>query len=239
MTRCAEGSSSSTCRETVRPVQDARQSRPRGTAGGHAPRRRPAKALTKSVNNGRETMLQIREETSADHRAIQALVHEAFRGHPHHEPESNPVEHLIVDALREAGALTLSLVAQSSGDLIGHVAFSPVQIDGASCGWYGLGPVAVRPDRQRQGVGSALIENGLSRLRAIGASGVVLVGEPGYYQRFGFRGDANLTLPGVAPEYAPLSSVRPPDSEGHRLVPRGVLDRVTRTVSGRAAAPPR
>jgi putative acetyltransferase len=145
--------------------------------------------------------VEIRNETSADREAIRALVYAAFCGHPQHEPGSEPVEQRIVDALRDAGALTLSLVAESNGDVIGHVAFSPVAIAGASAGWYGLGPVAVRPDRQRQGVGAALIEDGLIRLRDLRASGVVLVGEPDYYGRFGFRGDPNLTLPGVPAEY--------------------------------------
>jgi putative acetyltransferase len=146
-------------------------------------------------------LVEIRNETSADREAIRALVYQAFRGHPEHEPGSEPVEHRIVDALRDAGALTLSLVAESNGQVIGHVAFSPVAIDGASVGWFGLGPVAVRPDRQRRGVGAALIEDGLIRLGDLRACGVVLVGEAHFYGRFGFRSDPNLTLPGVPAEY--------------------------------------
>ncbi len=160
--------------------------------------------------------MEIRDETSADREAIRALVYEAFRGHPQHEPGSEPVEHRLVDALRDAGALTLSLVAESDGHVIGHVAFSPVAIDGASCGWYGLGPVAVRQERQRQGVGAALIEHGLIRLRHLRASGVGLVGEPRYYGRFGFRSDPNLTLPGVPAEYFLCLPLAQP-------VPKGVV----------------
>ena len=93
-----------------------------------------------------------------------------------------------------------SIRPERRGDeLLGHVAFSPVAIDGRSDGWYGLGPVSVRPDRQRTGIGIALIETGLSRLRERGAAGCVLIGDPAYYGPFGFLGDGALRyrdLPG-------------------------------------------
>jgi putative acetyltransferase len=66
--------------------------------------------------------------------------------------------------------------------------------------WYGLGPVSVLPQYQRQGIGSALIEAGLSRLQALGARGCCLVGHPGYYTRFGFENVAGLVHEGVPPE---------------------------------------
>jgi putative acetyltransferase len=96
--------------------------------------------------------------------------------------------------------LTVSLVAVSDGDLIGHVAFSPVTVDGAALGWFGLGPVSVRRDRREQGVGGALIQEGLRSLRSAGAAGCVVLGNPGYYRRFGFEPDPAIRLEGVPPE---------------------------------------
>ena len=138
----------------------------------------------------------IRPETPADAPAIAALTTAAFAAAPH----ASGREAAIVDALRAAGALALSLVADDGG-VVGHVAFSPVTIDGREAGWFGLGPVAVAPDRQGQGIGSALIREGLARLAAMGARGCVLLGDPGYYRRFGFEVDPALVLPDVPPEY--------------------------------------
>ncbi|KRA16182.1 N-acetyltransferase [Lysobacter sp. Root604] len=139
----------------------------------------------------------IREERDGDRDAIRAVVAAAFVGHPH----SQQTEHRIVDALRAADALSLSLVAERDGAVLGHVAFSQVSIDDGSRGWYGLGPVAVAPRAQGRGIGRALIEAGLARLRALAAQGCVVVGDPGYYGRFGFRQDTGLRYPGLPPEY--------------------------------------
>ncbi|MGO4286439.1 GNAT family N-acetyltransferase [Bosea sp. TAB14] len=141
--------------------------------------------------------MPIRPEQPADAAAIRALTTEAFAAAPH----SSGTEAAIIDSLRAAGALTLSLVAVEGDEIVGHVAFSPVTIDGAERGWFGLGPVSVRPGRQRGGVGSGLIREGLQRLREIGAGGCVLLGDPGYYGRFGFAADPALVLEGVPPEY--------------------------------------
>ena len=138
----------------------------------------------------------IRPETNADHEAIRALTTAAFAGAPH----ASGTEAAIIHALRAAGALALSLVAEDGG-VVGHIAFSPVTIDGQDCGWFGLGPVSVAPDRQGQGIGGALIREGLARLAASGAQGCVLLGDPGYYTRFGFATDPDLVLPDVPPEY--------------------------------------
>lgn len=137
----------------------------------------------------------IRDEAPADAAAVAALIDAAFRDHPF----SRHDEALIVQRLRERGALTLSLVAQdpATGELLGHVACSPVRIDGQDLGWQGLGPLAVRPDRQRQGMGAALVSAALARLRAAGAAGCVLLGDPAYYARFGFAAQPGLVLPGV------------------------------------------
>ena len=126
--------------------------------------------------------MQIRDERPADAAAIRAVTDAAFAGVPH----SNQTESRIIDALRKAGALTLSLVALRREQLVGHIAFSPVLIDGVACDWYGLGPVSVVPELQGLGVGAALIRAGLERLRDIGARGCVLLGDPRYYGRFGF-----------------------------------------------------
>jgi putative acetyltransferase len=129
----------------------------------------------------------------ADAAAISTVITAAFLEAEH----SGGNEARIVERLREAAALTVSLVATEDERILGHVAFSPVTVDGLSDGWFGLGPVAVVPDRQRQGIGTALIEAGLARLRAHGSKGCVVLGEPAYYRRFGFAADPNLRLAGV------------------------------------------
>lgn len=139
----------------------------------------------------------VRDETAADTDAVAQVIAEAFAGRPY----SDGSEPQIMAALRGAGALTLALVAEIDGAVVGQAAFSPLTAAGRSSRWYGLGPVAVRPDCQRQGVGSAMIGHGLERLRSIGADGCVVVGDPAYYRRFGFRRDPALLVPGLPPEY--------------------------------------
>jgi len=141
--------------------------------------------------------MTLRPEHPSDIPAIRTLLAVAFAGAPH----SSGTEAAIVDALRSAGALTLSLVAADEEDIIGHVALSPVTIDGATDGWFGLGPVAVRPDRQRSGIGQALVAEALRWLSARGAAGCVVLGDPAYYGRFGFRADPALRYPGVPAAY--------------------------------------
>jgi putative acetyltransferase len=141
--------------------------------------------------------MEIRFEQSEDLAAIRTLTFAAFENAPH----STQTEAAIIDALRAAGALTISLVAVDAEVLVGHVAFSPVTINGEVSGWYGLGPVSVRPDRQRKGVGRALIQTGLDHLRAMNAQGCVVLGDPLYYGRFGFISDPNLRYGNVPPEY--------------------------------------
>jgi putative acetyltransferase len=137
-----------------------------------------------------------RDETSADIDAIGEVTEAAFRDMDF----SQQTEHHIVTALRAAGALTISLVAEREGEVVGHIAFSPVTISDGTLGWYCLGPVSVLPEYQRQGVGAALIREGLSRLRELGAGGCVLIGHPTYYPRFGFEVHDGLTLEGAPPE---------------------------------------
>jgi putative acetyltransferase len=138
----------------------------------------------------------IRDERPGDIGAITEVTVAAFADCPY----GNHTEQFIIQALRKAGALSVSLVAEIDGRVVGHIAFSPVTVDGKKCGWYGLGPVSVLPERQRQGIGKALILVGLERLRVSGGKGVVLVGDAGYYEQFGFRNVPGLVLEGVPKE---------------------------------------
>jgi putative acetyltransferase len=113
---------------------------------------------------------------------------------------SNHTEQFIIEALRAAKALTVSLVAEMDGRVIGHIAFSPVTISDGTPNWYGLGPVSVLPAYQRQGIGKALIKEGLSRLKDMNAQGCCLVGHPDYYRKFGFTNVSGLVLEGVPQE---------------------------------------
>lgn len=98
-----------------------------------------------------------------------------------------PAEADLVDKLRKACAEALSLVAEDGGAIVGHILFSPVVVEGRLDFGMGLAPMAVLPDRQRQGIGSQLVRRGLDNLRERGCPFVVVVGHPGYYPRFGFE----------------------------------------------------
>jgi putative acetyltransferase len=154
-----------------------------------------------------------RDERTGDEQEVDQIITAAFANHPH----SNQREGWIVKRLRTGKALTMSLVADENGQLAGHIAFSPVQIDGVSAGWHGLGPVAIRPESQRQGIGSALIHAGLERLRKLGSDGCVVLGEPEFYERFGFRADSRLWLGGVPPEFFLVLPF-------HDVIPEGRVD---------------
>jgi putative acetyltransferase len=108
---------------------------------------------------------------------------------------------LIVNALRAAGQLTVSLVADAEGAVIGHIAVSPVSIADGTSGWYGLGPISVAPEYQGKGVGSRLMREALRHLQEKGAAGCVVLGEPAFYGRFGFLARPPLSYPGAPPEY--------------------------------------
>lgn len=136
---------------------------------------------------------RLRAEADADHAEVAVLIGRAFAGHPH----SHGTEASIVAALRRTGTLSVALVAQDEQGLVGHVACSPVTVDGRDAGWYGLGPLAVHPRRQRSGVGAALVSAALAQLRARGARGCVVLGDPGYYGRHGFRTQPGLVVPGL------------------------------------------
>jgi putative acetyltransferase len=140
--------------------------------------------------------ITIRDEAAGDIDVITDVTIAAFKT----LAISNQTEQFIVEALRAAGALAISLVAESDGRVIGHIAFSPVTMSDGTPGWYGLGPVSVRPDYQRQGVGKGLVQEGLVRLRNINARGCCLVGHPEYYGQFGFTNTAGLAVEHVPPE---------------------------------------
>jgi len=138
----------------------------------------------------------IRRETDSDVSAITEVTATAFKT----LEISNHTEQFIIAALRAAKALTLSLVAEADGRVIGHIAFSPVTISDGTRNWYGLGPVSVLPEYQRQGIGKTLIREGLSRLKDLNAQGCCLVGHPDYYRKFGFKNTSGLVHEGVPQE---------------------------------------
>ncbi|UCV25019.1 N-acetyltransferase [Ferribacterium limneticum] len=138
----------------------------------------------------------IRDETGADASAITEVTVAAFKT----LEISSHTEQFVISALRAAGALTISLVAELDGRVIGHIAFSPLDMSDGTRNWYGLGPVSVLPEYQRQGVGKALIQEGLTRLKKLGGQGCCLVGHPDYYRKFGFKNTPGLALAGVPPE---------------------------------------
>lgn len=142
-------------------------------------------------------MTYIRKEVSADIASIEAVTVAAFRSSKH----SSGTEHYIVAALRNAGKLAVSLVGEDQGQVVGHVAASPVAISDGTANWYGLGPVSVATERQGQGLGTLLVTSALRELRALGAAGCVVLGEPSYYARFGFSPEPSLELPGVPARY--------------------------------------
>jgi putative acetyltransferase len=162
---------------------------------------------------GAQKTMTIRDEQVGDEHEVDRIITAAFANHPH----SDQREGWIVKRLRADNALTLSLVADNDGQPAGHIAFSLVQISGASAGWHGLGPVAVRPEWQRQGIGSALINAGLERLRELGSNGCVVLGDPEFYERFGFRSDPRLWLAGVPPELFLILPL-------HDVIPEGRVD---------------
>ncbi len=140
--------------------------------------------------------MRVRRETAGDVEGITEVTIAAFRDHP----ISRQTEHFIVKALRDAGALSVSLVAEIDGRVVGHIGFSRVTISDGTEGWYGLGPISVLPEYQKQGIGKSLVEEGLSALKEVGGQGCALVGEPDYYKRFGFKNVPELVHEGIRQE---------------------------------------
>ena len=138
----------------------------------------------------------IRKEADADVEAITEVTIAAFKT----LPISNQTEQFIIKALRAAGVLTISLVAEVKGQIVGHIAFSPVKITDGTKDWYGLGPVSVLPECQKNGIGKSLVKEGLSLLKELAGQGCALVGDPNYYKRFGFKNYPELIHEGVPQE---------------------------------------
>jgi len=139
----------------------------------------------------------VRSERPGDEAAIRRVTAAAFAGHPH----SDGSEPAIVDALRADGDLALSLVVEEDGGILGHVAFSPAALSNGERGWFTLGPVSVLPQTQGRGVGRALIEAGIAHWRGAGANGLVVLGDPALYGRFGFAEGTPLRIGGPLDPY--------------------------------------
>jgi putative acetyltransferase len=155
--------------------------------------------------------MHLRAERLDDAEAIYTITALAFEPMPF----SSGTEARIINALRQAAALTISLVAVTDGEeIVGHIAFSPVQIDRQDGPWYGLGPVSVRPAFQKQGIGTALIMQGIAQLKGVGAEMCLLLGDPGYYRRFGFTSDNGLTYRGRNSPYLQRIVLRESDHRG-------------------------
>ena len=132
----------------------------------------------------------IRAEEHRDWAAIHAVNVSAFE---------TPAEANLVDTLREHAQPLVSLVAEDNGAIVGHIMFSPVSLSGhPALRIVGLAPMAVAPEHQRKGVGSALVRAGLDHCRQLGFGAVVVLGHPAYYPRFGFSSSARF---GIGCEY--------------------------------------
>lgn len=150
----------------------------------------------------------IRPETAADRAAIHDLTRRAFLGKRY----SDGTEPDLIDALRAAGALAVSLVAEQNGVIVGHIALAPALAEDGSSGWYSLGPISVEPRHQRRGIGRDLIREGMERLVARGAAGCVLIGDTNYYPRHGFVPRPELAPAGEPAEHymvRPLAPLAP------------------------------
>jgi putative acetyltransferase len=155
-------------------------------------------------------MMIIRDEQPGDVPAIRDVIAAAFKPVPY----SRQTEVAIYDALRAAGAMTVALVAEEEGAVVGHIVLSRVTIGAESGDWLGAGPVAVRPDRQGRGIGCALVEAALDRARRLSAPGCVLVGDPAFYGRFGFAARDGLTHDGVPDQFVLGVSLGAPVPQG-------------------------
>jgi putative acetyltransferase len=138
----------------------------------------------------------IRNETDADVSTITEVTVAAFKT----LDISNHTEQFIIEALRAAGALTISLVAEIGGCLAGHIAFSPMKIWDGTQNWCVLGPISVLPEYQRQGIGNILTKEGLKTFKDMGAQGCCLVGHPEYYKKCGFKNVSGLVCEGAPQE---------------------------------------
>lgn len=138
----------------------------------------------------------IRSEKPSDIEAIAEVTKAAFEDHP----LSQQTEPAIIHDLRTDEALTISLVGEIEGRVVGHIAFSSVTISDGTTNWHGLGPISVLPEFQGNRIGTALVTNGLSLLKSMSSKGSVLVGLPIYFSRFGFWNHPQLIHEGTPQE---------------------------------------
>lgn len=155
----------------------------------------------------------IRPEKPSDIETITEIARVAYKDHSF----TLQTEHLTIKDLRDAGALSLSLVTEIDGRVVGHIAFSPVTVSDGTPNWYGLGPVSVLPEFQGRRIGTAMINSGLSILRSMKSRGCALVGLPTYHERFGFRQYPQLKHEDVPQE---IFLARP----FYGIVPRGAVE---------------
>lgn len=128
----------------------------------------------------------IRTEAPADILTVDRLVRSAF---------DTEAEAKLVMSLRENSHLTLALVAcTDDGEVIGHCLFSPVTLNGEDLSWQGLAPLCVKKEYQKQGIAEALVKEGLDTLTELGYPVAVVLGDPNYYQRFGFESTTNYGM---------------------------------------------
>ena len=151
-----------------------------------------------------KSAVEIRPERTGDVEAIGEVVEAAFLGMPYADGD----EAELVAALRSDNSLSVSLVAERGGSIVGQVAFSPARSSGDSSSWYALGPVAVLPAHQGNGIGSSLVRAGLRAISALGANGCILTGNPTYYSRFGFTLSPESAPSGEPPEFFMVKLLR-------------------------------
>ena len=141
--------------------------------------------------------LVIRPEQKRDFAAIGEVIRTAFFGKPYAAGD----EAELVETLRLENALSVSLVAEFEGALVGQIAFSPAQTSDGTQSWYALGPVAVLPTHQGLGIGARLVRAGLQAISELGSDGCILTGDPAYYVRFGFEPSPSNVPVGESAEY--------------------------------------
>ncbi len=141
--------------------------------------------------------MQIRPATPGDHTAIHAVVAAAF---------GQPDEADLVDALRADGDALVELVAEADGAVVGHILFSPLATD-TDARFAALAPLSVQPGRQKDGLGTWLMETGHELLRAAGIEAVIVLGHPAYYPRVGYSAEAAKTVksPFAGPSFMALA----------------------------------
>lgn len=162
-----------------------------------------------------EPQTQLRPEQPGDASAIAEVLEAAFGA---------PAEASLVASLRAAGALTLSLVALDGERIVGHVALSPVAVNGITAGqrWLGLAPLAVLPEWQRRGIGADLVQAALAIAGARQAALVFVLGRPSYYDRLGFEAATPLGWRCIYEVPEPAFRVHRL-ADGHRSPPPGTV----------------